>query len=493
VNRFLVTVALMLALFLAAVDGTIVGTAMPTIVGALGGLALFSWVFSAYLLTSSVTVPVYGRLADLYGRRRVLLVGTFVFLAGSALCGFARTIVQLIVFRGLQGLGAGAVLPVTQTVIGDIFPLQQRARVQGYFSAVWGVSAVLGPAVGALLVQTVGWRWIFFINLPFGLLAAALLAAFLREEVRPRRHDLDVIGFTSLTAGLTALLLALLQGGQALPWTSPAILGLLAAGASLLAGFLWHERRAAEAVLPLDLFRDRVIAVATAASFLAGLVMMGLSAYLPLYVQGVQGGSAADAGAVVAPLSIGWPVGSVVGGRALLRWGYRPVAVAGGGFLALACGLLLALGRATPRAGPVAIMVVAGFGLGLSTIAFIISVQNGVEWARRGIATAAVQFLRNLGQAVGAAALGAGFNAAMVRGLSGRVDAPLQAANALLDPATRSHMPAAERTLLAAAMMGALRHVFEAVLGASLVAVAVILLFPAGAAHLRGVRDQAAR
>lgn len=483
----------MMAMFLAAMDGSIVGTAMPSIMGALGGLALFSWVFSAYLLTSTVTVPVYGRLADLYGRKRVLLAGAALFLAGSALCGLARNVVQLIVFRGLQGLGAGAVLPVTQTIIGDIYPLPQRARVQGYFSGVWGVSALAGPAIGAFLVQTVGWRWIFYVNLPFGVVAMALVGLHLREAVGAKAQDLDIAGFASLTAGLTALLLALLQGGQALPWSSPAMLALLATSGALLAFFLRQETKAAAAMLPLDLFGHPIIAVSTAAAFLAGMVMMGFSAYLPLYVQGVQGGSASAAGAVLVPLFFAWPTGSYIGGRALLRLGYRRVAMAGSALLTSACALLLILGPTTPRTGPMAAMVLAGFGLGLSTTSFIIAVQNAVEWARRGIATASVQFLRNLGQAVGAAVLGAAFNAALRTQLARNARSPLEAANSLLDPVARARLPLTTRHILEAAMMFALHQVFAMVLAVAAGALAITFFFPGGSAEQHALRDQAAQ
>lgn len=410
-NRVIVTVAVMLATFLAALDVTIVGTAMPTVIGRLGGMALFPWVFSIYLLTSSVTTPIYGKLADLFGRRLVFAWGAGIFLLGSALCGLSQNMVQLIVFRGIQGLGAGAVLPVTITIIGDIFTLEQRARMQGLFSSVWGISAIIGPALGGLIVDFLDWRWVFYINLPPGVLSIILLLVFLKEDRRRGRPQLDYLGSATLTLGIGALLLVLLQGGTYLPWTSPVIFGLFALSLVSLAGFFRAERRAPEPMLPLDLFHDRIITVAVVGNFLAGAVMIGASSYVPLFVQGVLGGTAVNAGAALAPMSIGWPVGSIVCGRVLLRVGYKRLAALGMLFQVTAAAMLLSLHPGTARPFVSAVSFVMGLGLGFCTTAFIVFVQAAVGWGRRGVATAAVQFMRTLGSTVGVALSGMVLNA----------------------------------------------------------------------------------
>ncbi|MEW5762896.1 MAG: MDR family MFS transporter [Bacillota bacterium] len=479
-NRTLVTIAVMLATFLAALDVTIVGTAMPTIIGRLGGMALFPWVFSIYLLTSSVTTPVYGKLADLYGRRVVFAWGAAIFLAGSALCGLAQNMVELIIFRGIQGLGAGAVLPVTITIIGDIFTLEQRARMQGLFSSVWGVSAIIGPGLGGLIVDYLDWRWVFYINLPLGIISIIMLLLFLKEEKEHTRPRLDYLGSLTLAAGVGALLLALLQGGTYLPWMSPAILGLFALAAVCLTFFLRVESRAPEPMLPLDLFRDRVIAVAVAGNFLAGAVMIGASSYIPLFVQGVLGGTAINAGAALAPMSIGWPIGSIVCGRLLLRAGYKPLAALGMLFQVAAAAMLLTLHPATDRSFVSAVSFVMGLGLGFCTTAFIVFVQAAVEWGRRGVATAAVQFMRTLGSTVGVAVTGTVLNALMsARAAAAGNGASVTATvNRLMDPLQRHLIPPEQVAPLEAALAGALHGTFWLILGFAVLGLLTVFRLP---------------
>ncbi|MFP4624357.1 MAG: MFS transporter [Gemmatimonadota bacterium] len=272
-DRRLVTAALILGMFLAALEATAVGTAMPTAVAELGGVARYSWVFSAYLLTSTTTVPLFGKLADLYGRRRIYIISGLLFMAGAALCGVAQTFEQLIVYRAIQGLGAGGVMPVAITLIGDIYPLEERGKVQGMFSAVWGVSSLVGPAAGGLITDLLTWRWVFYINIPFGLASLLMLQLWLRERQTRREHRLDLLGTFSLTASITILLLTLLEGSEAFGWTDPRTLGLLALSGLSLAVFIWQERRAPEPMLPLDLFRNPVIAVSSAGSVLMGTVL----------------------------------------------------------------------------------------------------------------------------------------------------------------------------------------------------------------------------
>ena len=357
-QRMFTVIALMMASFLTAVDVTIVDTAMPRIVGALGGFSLLTWVITAYMLTSTATIPVYGKLADLFGRKRTFTVGALMFLAGSALCGIAGTMEQLILFRALQGLGAGAVQPVVQTIIGDIFTPAERAKMQAWFSGVWGFSALVGPLVGGLMVDYVTWRWLFYINLPLGLIALVMIWRFLDEKLEKRQVSVDYLGSATLTGGLTLALLAVQTGGKDYAWTSPVILGELIGAALLLAVFLWQERRAPDPMLPLDLFKMPMISVSNLSTFMVGGVMYGTSVYLPIWAQGVQGFSATRSGMSLLWLSIGWPVASVIGGKFIMRLGVRPAALLGLVLNLVGAVALTILGRTVHSIPPVAFAVV---------------------------------------------------------------------------------------------------------------------------------------
>ena len=283
----------MLGMSLAALDTTIIGTALPSIVGKLGGITLYSWVFSIYLLTSTVTVPIYGKLADLYGRKPLFLFGSSLFLLGSIACGAAQNMEQLILFRALQGLGAGAVQPIVLTLIGDIFSLEERARVQGLFSAVWGLSSIIGPAVGGIIVDRLSWRWAFYINVPFGLVSIVLLALFLHENVEKRKNvQLDYSGTLFLSGAIVALLFAVLQGGTSWDWFSLPSISTFALAIILFVLFFIVERRVPEPILPLSLFKNRIISISSIGGFILGVILFGVTSYIPLFVQGVKGGSA---------------------------------------------------------------------------------------------------------------------------------------------------------------------------------------------------------
>src|SRR5256885_3470749 len=301
-TKIIVTIALMLGMSLAALDTTIVGTALPSIVGKLGGITLYSWVFSAYLLTSTSTVAIYGKLADLFGRKPLFLFGTAVFLIGSIACGAAQSMEQLIIFRAIQGLGAGAVLPIVLTIIGDIFALKERAKVQGLFSGVWGLSSILGPALGGGIVDHFSWRWGFYIHIPLCLPSAFPLLIALKEHVERKKHSIDYVGSLTLTVGIVALLFALLQGGVTWAWTSFPSLGLFALAIVLIALFLFQEARASEPILPLTLFSNRIITISSIGGVILGVVMFGITSYVPLFVQGVRGGTATSAGVTLGPL-----------------------------------------------------------------------------------------------------------------------------------------------------------------------------------------------
>jgi EmrB/QacA subfamily drug resistance transporter len=405
----------MIAMFVAAVDSTIVGTALPTIGRELGDFALFPLVFSGFLLTSTTTVSVWGRLADLYGRKPVLLVGLAIFVGSSMLCGLSGGMLGLVVFRALQGVGAGCVLPITLTLIGDLFPLEQRTRMVGLFSAMWGIAALVGPLLGALFVATVGWRWIFEINVPLGILSAALLWSH-RETERPatRGGRIDYLGAATLTAGIGLLLWGLGAGSPSAQPHWP----LVAVAVGLLLACLAIELRASSPLLPVDLVRNPLIGPATLAATLGGTVLFAGTTYVPLYVQDGLGRSAFEAGAAIALMSVGWPVAAIVGGRLMLRVGFRRLIAAGT--------LMLVIGTFMLATGPAAWGVawvgaacfVCGLGLGSTMTPLLTVVQSAVPWERRGAVTALQQFGRAIGGAVGVSLMGL-IVAARVKQLAG--------------------------------------------------------------------------
>lgn len=407
-----VMAGLMLSMLVAAMDSTAVGTALPTIAHELGQFALYPWIFAAYLLTGTTSVPLWGRLADQHGRRPVLLAGLVIFVAASVLCGISPGMGWLIAFRALQGLGAGSLQPVVMTLVGDIFPLQQRARLQGLFSAMWAAAAIAGPLLGALFVSTIGWRWIFDINLPVGLVAGLLIWGY--REARPARRgtQLDVRSAVLLTAGCALLLVGLGTGSAD---ASP-LWPVLAAGVAVLAAFGWVEARTHAPTVPFALLRDRMIGPAILVSALAGTVMFGATAYIPLYVQDALGGTAYAAGAAVAPMSFGWPVASVIAGWTLVHLGYQRLLMAGS--VALAAGSLMLL-ASSPALGAAWVGLsagVIGFGMGLFSAPIVIVIQNHVGWEQRGAATALNQFSRTIGGALGVSLMGILVQAAVRQG-----------------------------------------------------------------------------
>ncbi len=479
-EQLVVAAGIMAGLAVAALDSTVVATAMPTIIGNLGGLAEYGWVFSAYLLASTVTVPLYSRLADMRGRKPVFLWGLALFIGGSMLCGASTSMTELIVFRAIQGLGAGAVQPISFTIVGDVFESEQRARIQGLFSGVWGFSSVVGPVIGSIITTTVGWRWVFFVNAPVGVVAALLIGRFLHENVEHHRHKLDLAGAAMLSLSMVGLLFAALEGGQLWGWTSPLTLGLVATSLLLFVAFLAYERRVAEPLIDLGLIGVPVIGAGLAIGILSGVIMFSLSTYVPPLVQGVMGGNALQAGIAVASMSIGWPVGAIVGGRALLRWGARPIVLAG--TASLVAGTLivsqalrpgtLGEGLAVAAAGE----VLTGLGMGFSATIILIMVQGAVPWQRRAVATGLVQFSRTIGGALGVGLLG------------GIVTASVGPASAvILDPIQRTQIPPAQLTAMRDSLAGGLEWIFLIlVVDAVLVALVAWRLMPAVHVERRG-------
>lgn len=477
-RKNLVFACVLLATFMAAVEGTIISTAMPSIIADLGGFALFSWAFSIFLLMQAATIPIYGKLADLYGRKPVFVAGTSLFLVGSLLCGFAETMPQLILFRAIQGLGAGAVQPVSMIIVGDIFTAEERAQRQGYISSVWGISSIAGPALGSLIVENTDWAWVFWINLPLGLLAIAGILSFLREEVEKEQPQLDIPGSALILVSVSALILAMVQGGVAWEWTSLPSLGLLGIFALGFVLFLWQERRAPEPMMPLELWRHPLIGLANLATFLSGMVLMGISSFLPAYVQGVMGRSAFVGGVALGLMSIGWPLASIVGSRLLLKMGLRYTSLLGGLFLVAGGVMFLLL---TPGKGPVwasAGSFFIGLGMGFTATSFIISIQSSVEWSMRGAATASNMFMRTLGSTIGAALMGGIVNSRLMHYLrqhAGEQDfsADLDAVGLLLNPDSRAQMTEEALQLLREGMSAALSTVYLAVF---LLTIAVLVL-----------------
>ncbi len=349
-RRWAVTTGIMTGMFLAALEATVVGTAMPTVIAALGGLNHYSWVFSAYLITSTVTVPVWGKLSDIYGRRLLYQTGIAIFLVGSALSGMSTSMTQLIVFRALQGLGAGALVPLGMTIIGDIFTLAERARMQSLFSGAWGLASVIGPIVGGFITDQLTWRWVFYINLPVGLATALIIGLALKEPKRTKRTVIDYAGAALLMASITLLMLVLVEGGASLTTLLSASNLMLLCGAFVLAVlFVWNERRAVDPIMPFDIFRNRMIAVAVTAGFMAGVAMFGAISFVPLFAQGALGATATEAGSLLTPLMLSWVILSVIGGRLMLKVGYRPTCITGFALLTLGFFLLSSYGRETAR------------------------------------------------------------------------------------------------------------------------------------------------
>jgi EmrB/QacA subfamily drug resistance transporter len=403
-RRRAITAALLLGTFLASIEVTVVATAMPSIVEQIGGLALYPWVFSAYLLTQTVTIPLYGRLADLHGRRPVYVGGVALFLLGSVLAGMAPSMPALVAARAVQGLGAGCVIPLTMTIFGDLYEVSTRTKLQGLFSLVWGFSSVAGPLAGGTIVMHLSWHWVFLLNVPFGLLSAVAVAWLLKERPLGRRRPLDLGGAFTLSAATLLLLVALLPADQR-PLAAGPFLWL--AGAVLCAlAFLGLERRHPEPLVPLDLFRDRVQVAANAAGVLQGVVLFGVSSYLPLYIQAVRGKTPIEAGALLIPLSLGWTVATFVGGRVVRRVGFQLLVRVGSTLIAVGAGLgYLGIVLDLLWVGVLG-LVSYGLGMGLCVSSFVVSVQERVPPARRGIATALTQFSRSIGGAVGVAVLG---------------------------------------------------------------------------------------
>ncbi|WP_100350822.1 MDR family MFS transporter [Luteimicrobium subarcticum] len=421
----------MLATALVALDSTVIATAIPTITKDLGGFSQFPWLLSVYLLAQAATTPLYGKVADMLGRKPVMMIGIAVFLVGSVLCALAWSMPSLIAFRAVQGLGAGAILPMSMTIVGDIYSLQERAKVQGYVASVWGVSAVVGPLIGGAFSQWVSWRWIFWVNVPLCLVAGVILWRNFREKVERRRHRIDYLGAILVTAATTLIMLGLLEGGEGWAWLSATSVVVLGAGAALVVAFVLVERRAPEPVLPLWVFGRRALLTTSLASLGVGAVMIGFTSYVPTFTQVTLGTGALIAGFSVATMTVGWPIAAAQSGRIYLRHGFRVTALIGSAITVVGAVLMLLLGTGSTPWEVGAFCLVVGAGLGLTAPPTQIAAQNTVGWSERGVVTSATMFARSIGSALGVAVYGAIVNASL--GSSAGHPAPGPLADAVHD------------------------------------------------------------
>ncbi len=468
----LIVIAMLISTFMAAVEVTVISTAMPTIVGQLGGFDLFTWAFGVYLLGQAVMTPIYGRLADQYGRKRVYIGSVAIFLLGSLLCGFAWSMASLIAFRAIQGIGGGGLIPLATTIIADVSSPADRPRALGYVSGIWGISAIIGPLLGSFFVGTLGWPFVFWVNLPIGVLTTALVARYLREPASNRQHaPIDLAGAALLAFGIGAVMATLVQHES---FSRLGIIALLALGLAALAGFAWREQRSPTPTLPLHLWRNPLIVAGNLSGLACGALLIGATAFLPSWVQGVLGRSALVSGFVLGVLTVSWTTASISVSRVLDRLAYRPVALVGSLSLVAGTGALLLLWPGQHPAWVAGACALVGVGLGLHSLVFNVAVQSSVAQHDRGRATSLFFFCRLIGQAVGAAAFGGVLNA----GLAAAGPASHDAVRDLVQPALRTALPAAELARLTEALAHALHNVFILAAGIAVVALLLILLVP---------------
>jgi EmrB/QacA subfamily drug resistance transporter len=472
-------VAAMIVSFVSAIEVTIVATAMPTIVGALGDFDLFSWVFTAYLLTQGVTVPIYGRLCDFYGRKRVLYIGLVFFVLGSLLCGFAWSMPSLIAFRVVQGLGGGSLATVSQTMVSDLYPPAERARVQGWISSTFATSALVGPVAGAFIVAHWAWPWVFWVNLPLCVLIVVMLESTFRENVELHSHKIDYLG-SLLMALATFLLMYALTRAATLPAGMIALLLVSAVIAFVL--LLIQERRAREPMLPLDIWRNRIVVVANAASGSIGGMQMAVTAFLPAFIQGVLGESPMHAGLALTAMSFAWPTGGFIAGRSLLRMSYRRSSSFGAIVLIAGAAMLALLSPTLGADWAIASAFLIGLGMGLTNMGFFVAIQASIDWHQRGMVTATFNYSRIIGQSIGTAIFGGLVNAALARRIEGGDDL----ASRILDPDLRQSLSPTQFTLLLDAFTDAVHLIFEINVALAILTMVWALALPRGL----GVRGQ---
>ena len=501
-HRPLLITGLIIAMLFAALDGTIVGTAMPRIVGELHGLGIMTWLTTAYMLTSTTVVPIAGKLADLLGRRIVYVSGLVIFMVGSALCGMANDMTELIVYRGIQGLGGGIMMPMAMIVIGDVFTGKERAKWQGVFGGLYGLASVLGPQIGGFIVDHLNWRWVFYINLPVGILATVLIAMGLSKYKAEGPVKFDIAGMATLTAGVVSLLLGLTFGGDRYPWGSWQIVSLFAAAVVFFALFVWAEKRAEEPIIPLWLFRNRTFTLLNGIGFFMSVGMFGAIMFVPFFMQGVVGVSATESGTIMTPMMITMIIGSVVGGRLVYRIGVKTQLIIGMAVMASAFGLLGTMDVETSKWTATLYMIVLGLGTGLVMPILTLALQESFPKSELGVVTSSSQFFRSIGGTFGMTVLGAIMNhrssvllderlmpklealPAQAKGLVDRFadmihDDPQGLYSVLLSPEAMKSIPAALRDMfvpvLKQSLVDSLQSVF--LFGLVFIAIGLVLVF----------------
>lgn len=469
-RRLLVLYACIGFILISSIEGTIVATVMPEIVGDLGGFELFSWVFTGYLLTQAVIIPIYGRLADVYGRRNMLLVATALFAMGSILCGFAWNMLSLVIFRVAQGIGAGGLVPVSQTVVGDLYSPVERARISGLLSSMWAIGSIIGPLLGAFLIAHTVWSMVFWVNVPIAAIAALMLVLWLKEEPPHHERRIDYVGAVQLTAGSTLLMVALVEAGQ----IDLAIVGaLVAVGLVLLVSFFRLEQRSPDPMLPVSLLKNRMVASASIGGLFSGAILMGATAFVSVFVQGVMGRSALVAGLVLTTPSVTWVIGSMSGGWLMLRFSYR-AAIVVGGLMLLAGGIIMVTldAQSGPFLAGLGVGLV-GIGMGFTTNTYTVSTQGSVGWTQRGMATSMMMFTRQVGQAAGAAIFGGTINAELAKhGASADI------VDRIMSPGLRATIPADTLATLSGAIETGLNHVYWITLALTFAVIMTAFLLP---------------
>ncbi|MED1561871.1 MDR family MFS transporter [Alkalihalobacillus alcalophilus] len=484
-KRPLILFAIMLAMFVSAVEATIVATVMPGIVVDLGGFSLFSWVFSAYLLMQVMTIPIYGKLADMYGRKRIFAIGMFFFLLGSLLCGFSTSMEMLIISRLIQGIGAGAVQPMATTIVGDIYTKEERANIQGYLSSVWGISAVAGPIIGATIVTYLHWSWVFWVNIPLGILAVVIILIYLKEPVSQSKKQIDYGGAILLLLAIAPAMILFIQTGTSWYWTDAIFWLLLLLSCSSFYLFLKQEKRAAEPIMTLSLWKEKGVRIANIASFTAGAILLAISSFLPTFVQGSLFATPLVAGLTLTVISIGWPLSAMIAGRMMLKTGFRTTAVIGGVSLVVGsiCYVLL-------NVLPFALIAAfgsffIGVGMGFMTTTFIVSIQSTVPWNIRGEATSLNLFMRQLGGSVGVAFLGGILNYRIKQSLEEHheqlsFEPSLDAVSALLEGEQLAALSSLEQSILQNGLSSGYQWLFMMLVMLAIVSLVFVLALPKG-------------
>ncbi len=470
---------LLLVMLLAALDSTIVATALPTIVGELGGLSRLAWVVTAYLLAQTIVTPLYGKLGDLYGRKKVVQTAIVIFLAGSVLCGLSQSMAQLITFRAIQGLGGGGLMVTTQAVIGDIVPLRERGKYQGFFGAVFGLASIAGPLMGGYFTTHLSWRWIFYINLPLGIIAIAVIASTLPSVARRVSHAIDYAGSALLAISLSGIVLVTDIGGSAYPWTSSLVIGMIAVTLIALGLFIVVEQRAKEPVLPLRLFKNGSFVVSTLVGLIVGFALFGSVTYLPLFLQIVKGDSPTASGLRMLPMMGGMLVTSIISGQLISRWGrYKIFPIIGTAIMTLGLFLLSRMNTQTSLTTAAVLMLLLGLGLGMVMQVLVIAAQNAVDYADLGVATSGATLFRLIGGSVGTAVLGAIFASKLAQHLARVMPDASASAHSGINPRAMLALPPATRALYAGAFTQSLSTVFLVATGIGVVGFLMALFLP---------------